>query len=140
MVELIFYIEDLRHLVEKYSDIISKYYAGLMTQFNAPMLNETLKKLPVAPEDELMICTSFVKIMSMLSASQIEQKEYPDLRGFRLDWYRLQAYTSVAKAALNLKENDQLAKLMNTFYFHSQLIDDHKNLLGEYEKINKLIN
>lgn len=116
----------------KHSDIIAKYYAGLMSQFNAPVLNEILKKLPVAPEDESIICTSFVKIMSLLSATQIENKEYPDLRGFRLDWCRLQAYTSVAKASLNLKENEQFAKFMNTFYFHSQLIDDHHKLLGKH--------
>ena len=78
----------------------------------------------------MSITTWFVKIMSMLSSAKIEQKEIPDLRGFRLHWFRLQAYTSVAKAQLNLKENENFAKFMNTFYFHSQLIDDHFTLLG----------
>ena len=64
----------------KHSDIIAKYYAGLMSQFNQPLLNELLKKLPIAPEDESIICSSFVKIMAQLNAPQIEAKEIPDLR------------------------------------------------------------
>ena len=42
LVELLFYIEDLRNMVLKHSEIISKYYAGLMSQFNASVLNEVL--------------------------------------------------------------------------------------------------
>ena len=53
----------------------------------------------------------------------------PDLRGFRLDWFRLQSYTSVARPNMNLMEMDKFAKFMNNNYFHSELIDNLHGLL-----------
>ena len=43
LVEILFYIEDLRNLILTHQKIIQKYYCSLMHQFNAPALNEHLK-------------------------------------------------------------------------------------------------
>ena len=77
--------------------------------------------------------------------------------GFRLDWFRFQAYTSqgstastvlrnrfrspptrrapmipdksVAKASCDLRTQSDFAKQMHIFHFHSSLIDDQSKLL-----------
>ena len=76
--------------------------------------------------------------------------------GFRLDWFRFQAYTSqgsitssspsaaaaasnldgnwipdksVAKASCDLRQQSDFAKQMHIFHFHSSLIDDQSKLL-----------
>ena len=74
--------------------------------------------------------------------------------GFRLDWFRFQAYTSqgstyrfvsvvtrptrraltipdksVAKASCDLRSQSDFAKQMHIFHFHSSLIDDQSKLL-----------
>lgn len=129
LAEIVFYIEDLRTLVMTHQKIIQKYYCSLMHQFNAPALNEHLKSFSVSPEEEAEICSSFVQIMSQLSPTPIDENKIPDLRGFRLDWFRLQSYTSVARPNMNLMEMDKFAKFMNNNHFHSELIDDLPNLL-----------
>jgi len=43
----------------------------------------------------------------------------------------LQAYTSVHKAALNLKDNVGLARLMNTIMFHCRVVDELDEMLHE---------
>uniref|UniRef100_A0A670HVW4 Nck-associated protein 1 n=1 Tax=Podarcis muralis TaxID=64176 RepID=A0A670HVW4_PODMU len=59
-----------------------------------------LINLSVCPEDESIIMSSFVNTMTSLSVKQVEDGEVFDFRGMRLDWFRLQAYTSVSKASL----------------------------------------
>lgn len=52
-----------------------------------------------------------------------------ELMGFRLDWFRFQAYTSVAKASCDLRQQSDFAKQMHIFHFHSSLIDDQSKML-----------
>ena len=40
-----------------------------------------------------------------------------------------QAYTSVAKSPVDLKNQGHFSRLMHTFHFHSTLIDDQSSLL-----------
>ena len=55
------------------------------------------------------------------------------LQALRLDWFRLQALTSVSRAALSLrdKENADLAPAMNAVVVHSKLVDNFEELLIE---------
>ena len=48
-----------------------------------------------------------------------------------MDWFRLQAYTSVRKATLILTENHELARTMNTIVFHTIMVDDLDEILNE---------
>merc|ERR1712110_904492 len=52
-----------------------------------------------------------------------------ELTGFRLDWFRFQAYTSISKTQCDLRKNGEFARVMNIIYFHSSLIDDQNRLL-----------
>ena len=61
----------------------------------------------------------------------VEENELFDFVGLRLDWYRLQAYTSVDKASLVLKDHRSLAKHMNSVIFHTKMVDYLDEMLVE---------
>lgn len=54
-----------------------------------------------------------------------------DFRGMRLDWFRLQAYTSVSKASLGIADHKELGKMMNTIIFHTKMVDSLVEMLVE---------
>lgn len=49
----------------------------------------------------------------------------------RLDWFRLQAYTSVSKASLGIADHKELGKMMNTIIFHTKMVDSLVEMLVE---------
>uniref|UniRef100_A0A4W6BZ12 Nck-associated protein 1 n=1 Tax=Lates calcarifer TaxID=8187 RepID=A0A4W6BZ12_LATCA len=90
-----------------------------------------LFNLSVCPEDESIIMSSFVNTMTSLSVKQVEDGEVFDFRGMRLDWFRLQAYTSVSKASLGIADHKELGKMMNTIIFHTKMVDSLVEMLVE---------
>ncbi|KAJ3610092.1 hypothetical protein NHX12_022186 [Muraenolepis orangiensis] len=65
------------------------------------------------------------------SVKQVEDGDVFDFRGMRLDWFRLQAYTSVSKASLGLVDHKELGKMMNTIIFHTKMVDSLVEMLVE---------
>ncbi|XP_048474950.1 nck-associated protein 1-like [Rhincodon typus] len=129
--ELLFVMEELRGLLYKYKKIIQRYFVLYLAHFDAVVLSETIQNLSVCPEEESVIMSSFVNSLTSLNIKQVENGEEFNFQGFRLDWFRLQAYTSVAKTPLILRENLKLASLMNTIIFHTKLLDNLHGLLEE---------
>jgi len=54
-----------------------------------------------------------------------------DFRAIRIDWIRLQAYTSVSKAQLVLSEHLDLASILDTIVFHTKMVDYLDEILVE---------
>lgn len=54
-----------------------------------------------------------------------------DFRGLRLDWYRFQAYVSIAHSSFSLFEDRRLAITMNTTVFHLKMVDLLEEMLRE---------
>uniref|UniRef100_A0A672KKM9 Nck-associated protein 1 n=1 Tax=Sinocyclocheilus grahami TaxID=75366 RepID=A0A672KKM9_SINGR len=133
--ELIFYMEELRAHVRKYGPVMQRYYVQYLSGFDAVVLNELVQNLSVCPEDESIIMSSFVNTMTSLSVKQVEDGEVFDFRGLRLDWFRLQAYTSVSKASLGLADHRELGKMMNTIIFHTKMVDSLVEMLVETSDI-----
>ncbi|XP_037829346.1 nck-associated protein 1 isoform X2 [Kryptolebias marmoratus] len=129
--ELIFYMEELRAHVRKYGPVMQRYYVQYLSGFDAVVLNEMVQNLSVCPEDESIIMSSFVNTMTSLSVKQVEDGEVFDFRGMRLDWFRLQAYTSVSKASLGIADHKELGKMMNTIIFHTKMVDSLVEMLVE---------
>uniref|UniRef100_A0A8C8E3V5 NCK associated protein 1 like n=1 Tax=Oryzias sinensis TaxID=183150 RepID=A0A8C8E3V5_9TELE len=94
--------------------------------------------MSVCPEEESVLLSSFVSTLSALSIKQVENKEEFDFRAVRLDWLRLQAYTSVIKAPLPLKEYPDLAKVMNMIQFHTKMVDSIEEMLQETSELSIL--
>ncbi|XP_016149335.1 nck-associated protein 1 [Sinocyclocheilus grahami] len=94
------------------------------------------KNLSVCPEDESIIMSSFVNTMTSLSVKQVEDGDVFDFRGMRLDWFRLQAYTSVSKASLGLADHRELGKMMNTIIFHTKMADSLVEMLVETSDVS----
>uniref|UniRef100_A0A672P1W1 Nck-associated protein 1 n=1 Tax=Sinocyclocheilus grahami TaxID=75366 RepID=A0A672P1W1_SINGR len=90
--------------------------------------------LSVCPEDESIIMSSFVNTMTSLSVKQ--DGDVFDFRGMRLDWFRLQAYTSVSKASLGLADHRELGKMMNTIIFHTKMADSLVEMLVETSDVS----
>lgn len=121
--ELLFHMEELRVLVRKYSQVIQRYYVQYLAGFDAIALNQMMPNLVICPEDESIILSSLCNTVANLSVKQVEENELFDFRALRLDWFRLQAYTSVAKSPLSLAENRDLASLLDTILFHTKMVD-----------------
>ncbi|CAL1535112.1 unnamed protein product [Lymnaea stagnalis] len=129
--ELLFYMEELRGLVKKYNEVIQRYYVQYLSGYDAVYLNQLIQNISMCPEDESIILSSFYNSIAALSVRQVEKNELFDFRGFRLDWFRLQAYTSVSKAGLELKNHQDLAKHMNTVVFHTKMVDFLDEMINE---------
>ncbi|XP_051865533.1 nck-associated protein 1-like [Pristis pectinata] len=129
--ELLFVMEELRRLLHTYKKVIQRYFLLYLSRFDAVILNETIQNLSVCPEEESVIMSSFVNSLTSLNIKQVDTEEQFNFHGLRLDWFRLQAYTSIAKTPLILRENLNLASLMNTIVFHTRMLDDLDGLLQE---------
>ena len=82
------------------------------------------------PEDEDVLLHSFSSTISAINIKQIENNESINFKALRLDWFRFQTYTSVAKSStFNLMKS--FGKIMNTIVFHSKLVDNLDELLVE---------
>ncbi|XP_017264088.1 nck-associated protein 1-like [Kryptolebias marmoratus] len=138
MAELLFYMEKLRELMKKYSHVVQRYHVQYLAQFDALVLNDTIQNMYVCPEEESVLMSSFVSTLSALSIKQVENKEEFDFRAQRMDWLRLQAYTSVNKAPLPLKEYPDLAKVMNLIQFHTRMVDSLEEMLHETSELSIL--
>nr|XP_020476127.1 nck-associated protein 1-like isoform X1 [Monopterus albus]XP_020476199.1 nck-associated protein 1-like isoform X1 [Monopterus albus]XP_020476271.1 nck-associated protein 1-like isoform X1 [Monopterus albus] len=138
MAELLFHMEKLRGLMKKYSHVIQRYHVQYLAQFDALVLNDTIQSIYVCPEEESVLMTSFVSTLSALSVKQVENKEEFDFRALRLDWLRLQAYTSVSKAPLPIKDYPDLAKVMNMIQFHTRMVDSVEEMLQETSEVSIL--
>ncbi|XP_054520179.1 nck-associated protein 1-like isoform X2 [Pan troglodytes] len=129
--ELLFLLEGIRSLVRRHIKVIQQYHLQYLARFDALVLSDIIQNLSVCPEEESIIMSSFVSILSSLNLKQVDNGEKFEFSGLRLDWFRLQAYTSVAKAPLHLHENPDLAKVMNLIVFHSRMLDSVEKLLVE---------
>lgn len=130
--ELLFHMEELRALIRKYNQVIQRYYVQYLAGYDAVALNHMIQNVSVPlPEDDSLIFSAMCSTISSLTVKQVEDNEIFDFRGLRLDWFRLQAYSSVAKYPLNLHEHRELASLMNTIVFHTKVVDFLDELLVE---------
>uniref|UniRef100_A0AAV2M3B0 Uncharacterized protein n=1 Tax=Knipowitschia caucasica TaxID=637954 RepID=A0AAV2M3B0_KNICA len=92
----------------------------------------------VCPEEESVLLSSFVTTLSSLSVKQVENKEKFDLQPLRLDWLRLQAYSSVSKAPLPIREYPDLARVINVIQFHTKMVDSLQDVLRETSDLSIL--
>ncbi|KAK2153078.1 hypothetical protein LSH36_308g01013 [Paralvinella palmiformis] len=129
--ELMFHLEELRALVRKYNQVMQRYFVQYLSGYDAALLNHLVQDLNVCPEDESMILSSFYNTIASLSVKQVEENQLFDFSGLRLDWFRLQAYSSVNKAGLVIKDHHSLAKHINTIVFHTKMVDYLDEMLIE---------
>ncbi|NWR95387.1 NCKPL protein, partial [Furnarius figulus] len=136
--ELLFLLEQLRALVLRHRGVLRRYHLNYLARFDALVLSDVIQNLSVCPEEESVILSSFVSSLSALSAKEVDDKEQFDFTALRLDWFRLQAYTSVAKAALPLGSNADVGRAMNLVVFHTKLLDTPEELLDEASDLSHL--
>uniref|UniRef100_A0A663EPJ4 NCK associated protein 1 like n=1 Tax=Aquila chrysaetos chrysaetos TaxID=223781 RepID=A0A663EPJ4_AQUCH len=136
--ELLFLMEQLRSLVRRHVGVLQRYHVQYLARFDALVLSEVIQNLSVCPEEESIILSSFVSSLSALSVKEVDDKEQFDFTPLRLDWFRLQAYTSVAKASLPLGSNHDVGRVMNLIVFHTKLLDSLEDLLAEASDLSDL--
>ncbi|XP_051630911.1 LOW QUALITY PROTEIN: nck-associated protein 1-like, partial [Manacus candei] len=100
LAELLFLLEQLRALVRGHRGVLRRYHRRYLAAFDALLLSDVIQNLSVCPEEESVILSSFVSSLSALSAKEVDDKEQFDFSALRLDWFRLQAYTSVSPMSL----------------------------------------
>ncbi|OXB52456.1 hypothetical protein ASZ78_003229, partial [Callipepla squamata] len=136
--EILFLMEQLRSLVRRQVGVLRRYHVQYLARFDALVLSEIIQNLSVCPEEESIILSSFVSSLSSLSDKGVDDKEHFDFTPLRLDWFRLQAYTSVAKAVLPLSTNLDVGRIMNLIVFHTKLLDSLDELLAEASDLSEL--
>ncbi|NWU57805.1 NCKPL protein, partial [Dromas ardeola] len=136
--ELLFHMEQLRSLVRRRVGVLQRYHVQYLARFDALVLSEVIQNLSVCPEEESIILSSFVSSLSALSVKEVDDKEQFDFAPLRLDWFRLQAYTSVAKASLPLGSNPDVGRVMNLIVFHTKLLDSLEELLAAASDLSDL--
>ncbi|NXW52211.1 NCKPL protein, partial [Nyctiprogne leucopyga] len=136
--ELLFLMEQLRALVRQQVRVLQRYHVQYLARFDALVLSDVIQNLSVCPEEESIILSSFVTSLSALSVKEADDKEQFDFTPLRLDWFRLQAYTSVAKASLPLVSNPDVGRVMNLIIFHTKLLDSLEELLAETSDLSDL--
>uniref|UniRef100_A0A8C2UAG4 NCK associated protein 1 like n=1 Tax=Coturnix japonica TaxID=93934 RepID=A0A8C2UAG4_COTJA len=136
--EILFLMEQLRSLVRRQDLVLRRYHVQYLARFDALVLSEIIQNLSVCPEEESIILSSFVSSLSSLSDKGVDEKEQFDFTALRLDWFRLQAYTSVSKAVLPLSTNPDVGRIMNLIVFHTKLLDSLEDLLAETSDLSDL--
>lgn len=129
--ELLFHMEELRALVRKYSQVMQRYYVQYLSGYDAIDLNIRMQNLQVCPEEESIILSSLYNTAANLSVKQVEENDVFDFRAFRLDWFRLQTFMSVAKTAVRITEHVDLARLIDSMVFHTRVVDNLDEILVE---------
>ncbi|XP_069509310.1 nck-associated protein 1-like [Ambystoma mexicanum] len=129
--ELLFLMEELKSLLRKHTWVIQRYHLQYLCNYDTHVLSDIIQNMTVCPEDESVIMSSFVNTLSSLKLKQVENKEKFDFMALRLDWFRLQAYSSVSKAPLHLRDNPDLGKVMNLISFHTLMLDSIEELIVE---------
>lgn len=129
--ELLFHMEEIRALVRKYSQVMQRYYVQYLSGFDAIALNIMIQNLQVCPEDESIILSSLCNTAASLTVKQVEDNEIFDFRAFRLDWFRLQAYTSNPKNLFSLMNNRELAQFIDKMVFHTKMVDNLDEIMVE---------
>lgn len=129
--ELLFHMEELRVLVRKYSQVMQRYYVQYLAGFDAIALNGKLQSLKVLPEDESIILSSICQTVANLTVKQVEDNEIFNFVPLRLDWFRLQAYTSCGRSQLPLTDYPDLAALLDQTVFHTKMVDYLDEMLVE---------
>lgn len=134
--QLLLYVEEVRGIIQKYVSVLQRYFVQYLGGFDVAVLKEVVQKISVCSDDISIIMTSFIEDLTLLNVKQVEAGDTFDFESLRLDWMRLQAYTSVRGAAPELKDNRDLAVLMNNVAFHSKLVDTPERLLNEISDLS----
>ncbi len=134
--ELLFYMEEVRALVRKYSQVVQRYYVQYLSGYDAVALKQAMQSLTHGSnltEEDSVLLSSIAQTISNLTVEQVEDAEHVfDFRGLRLDWTRLQSYVSCGKASVNQLESfKNVASLLNTITFHTRMVDSLEDLLTD---------
>nr|CUU97887.1 hypothetical transcript [Hymenolepis microstoma] len=136
--ELLYYIEDLRNLVRRYSPVIQRFHIQMLPAYDAPGLEEHLRpSITRLPMDELEIfngmLTQLREVEDILTSSAPRHCEFASLR---LDWLRLQTVLSAKDSPLPLIDCHRLAKHLHSTTFHTRLIDQIEDLLRQVSDLS----
>ncbi|CAL8091623.1 unnamed protein product [Calicophoron daubneyi] len=137
--ELLFYMEELRLLIVRYTPVIQRFYVQLLACYDAPGLAECLTDvLSRLPSEEATMLSSISKQLSNLSdepmlqdgsQSSADQFIMFDFSGIRLDWLRLQASLSCKNSPVMLADHHRLVEHLHSTIFHTKLVDYLDELL-----------
>ena len=85
--ELLFYMEEIRGLVRKYSQVVQRYYVQYLSGYDAIALDQSIQNLNQLPEEDSVLLSSICQTISTLTVDQVEDPDSNfDFSGLRLDW------------------------------------------------------
>ncbi|KAL3981395.1 Membrane-associated protein gex-3 [Acanthocheilonema viteae] len=123
--ELLYYILELRSVVQQHDGVIKRYYSQYVTGYDALILADIVQSVEDLGEKEAVLLSDFCADLTHINQDSI------DLRSLRLDWFRFQAYVSMSRSSFSLNNDRRLAVTMNTTVFHLKMIDLIDEMLRE---------
>ena len=73
--EMLFYMEELRGLVRKYSQVVQRYYVQYLSGYDAIALDQGTQNLNSLPEEDSTLMSSICQTISNVSVDQVEDPE-----------------------------------------------------------------
>ncbi|NXE30419.1 NCKPL protein, partial [Ardeotis kori] len=133
--ELLFLMEQLRSLVRRQVGVLQRYHVQYLARFDALVLSDVIQ---IPPRTLMLPPARSPQPVSPPRFPAVDDKEQFDFTPPPLDWFRLQAYTSVAKASLPLGPPPDVGRAMNLIVFHTKLLDSLDELLAEASDLSDL--
>nr|WEL12754.1 NCK-associated protein 1 [Halisarca dujardinii] len=130
--ELLFQVIEVRNLVLRHRRIVQTYYRKYMGNYHGAYLRDLAQQIPMAPEFESVLMSSFVDTLMRLGGKEGEAMKEFDFQPLRLDWLRMQTYISAPKSPMKITEHLRFALAMNTITTHSSFVDDIDRVLKEH--------
>jgi NCK-associated protein 1 len=130
--ELLFQLIEVKNLVLRHRKIIQTYYRKYMGNYHSSYLRDLAQQIPMAPEFESVLLSSFVDTLMRLGGKEGEALKEFDFTAFRLDWLRMQSYISTPKSPMKITEHLRFALAMNTISTHSSFVDEIDSVLKEH--------
>lgn len=139
--ELLFYMEEIRGLVRKYSQVIQRYYVQYLSGYDAIALDQAIQSATHTPEEDSVLLSSICHTIANVTVEQVEDPDHTfDFSALRLDWTRLQSYISASGPAaggkgsasqFDLYKATGMSSLLNTIVFHSKMVDHLEETLTD---------
>ncbi|EDV28689.1 uncharacterized protein TRIADDRAFT_51857 [Trichoplax adhaerens] len=135
---MLFCLLEIRAMFKKHEDIVRDYYIRYISEGDSAKFSEVCKKYPALDAEYHQLITSLMNAMKDLSVAEEDQNSY-DLNAFRLDWFRLQAYTSVAKPMVSIRSVPEFVTLMDAAVSHSYYVDGYEKYLDRISDMSFLL-
>eukprot|EP00730_Choanoeca_flexa_P000620 TRINITY_DN10272_c0_g1_i2.p1 TRINITY_DN10272_c0_g1~~TRINITY_DN10272_c0_g1_i2.p1 ORF type:complete len:1025 (+),score=341.73 TRINITY_DN10272_c0_g1_i2:399-3077(+) len=118
--QLLSHAMELKQLLHTHSKMVERYHSDLLTGFDSAAIRECTTQLQMSQRESAVV-EAFINTLFQMS-----EGTKPDLRGFRLDWLRLQASMACKSSRCPIVKCQPVAAALNAAVLHTLMVDDRE--------------